>query len=788
MMNYSRTIFTISKLIYPKYNPIWFVIYMYVKYHSIFKRQIKYKLETLPDKALLNILQKVAMSSSDVHNCALVHPENVYLSDKILNLHHKEIKHAKSARIVTSLSCKRDTLYVSNTFVHNLSVPSDCGDIKLLKPSKYIEVAQEIDLSLISCPHDLSNAVTDSVVKSYFKYPKLIQVGDIVSVNIKYFCPALFYTDLKLNGVEQIHFKCNKVIYQNIQVQGQFFCVIGTTAIKQSANLQSYIPNVSKLATKSVESGEEMLSGIDMCPYGLQRYLGELTLAVAPFIKSKNLKLKPLFLLQGEEGCGEDLLLKAVAAQMGMHHFVIHNSEIVANVYAQNESKTNSLFFQAKMAAPCLVSIHKFEHIGQNAEGQYDPRLTNSFSHHLEALFQNNPYPVIIFCCTSSKYIPAELKRLFLEAFEVNSPTDVEREENLRWIVEMNDLTANGEVYGKVANKTHGFYFKDLEALVYHAACKGEGVLEEEHFEEALEFMQKNYNESLGAPKVPKVRWADVGGLTDVKEEIIKTINLPLKHPEFFEKSGLSRSGILLFGPPGTGKTLIAKAVATECSLCFLTVKGPELLNMYVGQSEQNVREVFQRARQASPCIIFFDELDSLAPNRGLSGDSGGVMDRVVSQLLAEMDGLETSGKVFVIGATNRPDLIDPALLRPGRFDKLLYVGPCADPDSKVSVLKALTRKFNLSPDLDLKELVLTCPKNVTGADFYGICSCAWSTAAKRLIGDIQRDGLNADDYSCRDIQVRTEDFLQAIRSVKPSISEDDLKYFDNLKRELSSS
>ncbi|XP_050312239.1 nuclear valosin-containing protein-like isoform X3 [Anthonomus grandis grandis] len=531
MMNYSRTIFTISKLIYPKYNPIWFVIYMYVKYHSIFKRQIKYKLETLPDKALLNILQKVAMSSSDVHNCALVHPENVYLSDKILNLHHKEIKHAKSARIVTSLSCKRDTLYVSNTFVHNLSVPSDCGDIKLLKPSKYIEVAQEIDLSLISCPHDLSNAVTDSVVKSYFKYPKLIQVGDIVSVNIKYFCPALFYTDLKLNGVEQIHFKCNKVIYQNIQVQGQFFCVIGTTAIKQSANLQSYIPNVSKLATKSVESGEEMLSGIDMCPYGLQRYLGELTLAVAPFIKSS----------------------------------------------------------------------------------------------------------------------------------------------------------------------------------------------------------------------------------------------------------------ILLFGPPGTGKTLIAKAVATECSLCFLTVKGPELLNMYVGQSEQNVREVFQRARQASPCIIFFDELDSLAPNRGLSGDSGGVMDRVVSQLLAEMDGLETSGKVFVIGATNRPDLIDPALLRPGRFDKLLYVGPCADPDSKVSVLKALTRKFNLSPDLDLKELVLTCPKNVTGADFYGICSCAWSTAAKRLIGDIQRDGLNADDYSCKDIQVRTEDFLQAIRSVKPSISEEDLKYFDNLKRELSS-
>ncbi|KAH1003625.1 hypothetical protein HUJ04_003512 [Dendroctonus ponderosae] len=298
--------------------------------------------------------------------------------------------------------------------------------------------------------------------------------------------------------------------------------------------------------------------------------------------------------------------------------------------------------------------------------------------------------------------------------------------------------------------------------------------------------MQSNYNESLGAPKVPKVQWSDIGGLNNVKEEIMKTINLPLRRPDLFKKSGLTRSGILLFGPPGTGKTLIAKAVATECSLCFLTVKGPELLNMYVGQSEQNIREVFERARQASPCIIFFDELDSLAPNRGLSGDSGGVMDRVVSQLLSEMDGLNNGAKVFIIGATNRPDLIDPALLRPGRFDKLLYVGPCTEEGSKVSVMQALTKKFKLASDVDPQEIVSSCPKNITGADLYGICSTAWSSAAKRLIDRIERDALNAEEFTDQHVEVTAADFARAIEDVKPSISEVDLLYFEKLKRELT--
>ncbi|KRT81407.1 AAA protein, partial [Oryctes borbonicus] len=305
-------------------------------------------------------------------------------------------------------------------------------------------------------------------------------------------------------------------------------------------------------------------------------------------------------------------------------------------------------------------------------------------------------------------------------------------------------------------------------------------------FDAALDTMRANYAESMGAPRVPRVQWSDVGGLGDVKAEIIRTINLPLKHPELLKGSGLRRSGILLYGPPGTGKTLLAKAVATECDLCFLSVKGPELLNMYVGQSEQNVREVFDRAREASPCIIFFDELDALAPNRGISGDSGGVMDRVVSQLLAEMDGLNKEATVFIIGATNRPDLIDPALLRPGRFDKLLYVGPAETHDAKFSVLQALTRKFKLTGSTNLDEIVRMCPENISGADFYGLCSGAWMSAARHLIERVERGELNNDDVSHENVIVDTVNFIDALKSIKPSINPEDMRYFKQLKQEFS--
>ncbi|MEW5303052.1 MAG: hypothetical protein WDW36_005782 [Sanguina aurantia] len=266
---------------------------------------------------------------------------------------------------------------------------------------------------------------------------------------------------------------------------------------------------------------------------------------------------------------------------------------------------------------------------------------------------------------------------------------------------------------------------------------------EQQHVQSALAQVKARTATEVGAPSIPNVRWDDVGGLEGVKKMILDTVELPLKHRDLFSSSLRRRSGILLYGPPGSGKTLLAKAVATQCAANFMSVKGPELINMYVGESERQVREVFARARRASPCVLFFDELDSLAPARGAAGDSGGVMDRVVSQLLAEIDGVQVAGgaaiELFIIGATNRPDLLDAALLRPGRLDVLVYVGIAEEPSAKLKVLQALTRKFDLARDVDLTAVSEACPVTLTGADLYALCADAWMGALKDAIDKLEQ-------------------------------------------------
>lgn len=347
-------------------------------------------------------------------------------------------------------------------------------------------------------------------------------------------------------------------------------------------------------------------------------------------------------------------------------------------------------------------------------------------------------------------------------------------------------------------------------------------------FEVALNKARASYSESIGAPKIPNVTWDDVGGLASVKNDILDTIQLPLEHPELFSDGLKKRSGILLYGPPGTGKTLLAKAVATSCSLNFFSVKGPELLNMYIGESEANVRRVFQKARDAKPCVIFFDELDSVAPKRGNQGDSGGVMDRIVSQLLAELDGMAGGGDgsdVFVIGATNRPDLLDPALLRPGRFDRMLYLSVSETHDAQLNILQALTRKFKLDPDLgDLSVIANQCPFNLTGADFYALCSDAMLKAMTRKASEVDEKlvKLNAEhplrprlaaeasaptaqvyphpfpitpqyylaemaQPSEIEVRVNRVDFEAALRELVPSVSEQEMEHYRAVQSKFSS-
>eukprot|EP00359_Climacostomum_virens_P000251 CAMPEP_0204898838 /NCGR_PEP_ID=MMETSP1397-20131031/1512_1 /ASSEMBLY_ACC=CAM_ASM_000891 /TAXON_ID=49980 /ORGANISM="Climacostomum Climacostomum virens, Strain Stock W-24" /LENGTH=707 /DNA_ID=CAMNT_0052066725 /DNA_START=174 /DNA_END=2297 /DNA_ORIENTATION=+ len=293
---------------------------------------------------------------------------------------------------------------------------------------------------------------------------------------------------------------------------------------------------------------------------------------------------------------------------------------------------------------------------------------------------------------------------------------------------------------------------------------------------------------------VPNVRWEDVGGLMHAKQDIMDTVLLPLQQPELF--AGLQpRSGLLLYGPPGTGKTLLAKAVATECSLNFVAVKGPEMLSMYVGDSEKNIRDLFRRCRETSPCILFFDELDSLAPARGASADSGKVMERVVAQLLTELDGVRKSTGLFVIAATNRPDLLDPALLRPGRFDKSVFVDVCRDRPSQLKILEAVTRKFNLAPTCDLSRVVESLSLRYTGADFYALASEALMHAYKEKASELHSQWNPAygpltaflEDQDLT-VEINSSHFVKAALAVTPSLSEEELGRYRSLNRTIEGS
>jgi len=260
-----------------------------------------------------------------------------------------------------------------------------------------------------------------------------------------------------------------------------------------------------------------------------------------------------------------------------------------------------------------------------------------------------------------------------------------------------------------------------------------------------------------------------------VKRVIGETVRVSLEG-----KTKLNRAGIVLYGPPGCGKTLLAKAVASECGITFLSVKGPELLNMYVGQSEHNVRQVFERARSAAPCIVFFDELDSLAPVRGQSGDSGGVMDRVVSQLLAELDGVQSNRDLFIIGATNRPDLLDQALLRPGRFDMSLYVGIGDDILSKTRVLTAACRNVRLAPGTNLQTVASRCGNGMSGADLYSIISRATMFAIQEQVALIEKGDLKEQDAQ---VLVDMAHLLLAADQARPSVAEDELQRYEALMK-----
>ncbi|KAL1947477.1 hypothetical protein VTO73DRAFT_14438 [Trametes versicolor] len=541
-------------------------------------------------------------------------------------------------------------------------------------------------------------------------------------------------------------------------------------------------------------------------------------------------------LLEGPRGVGKSTTAGWVAQRLGIHVLEVDCYDVIGDTDAKTEGTLQARFERAASCSPCILLLKHIDAFAQSTQGLEpgkEPAIAEVLRDCIAGLqpsWNLTGFPVLLLGTTDSHdRVPPKILSCFKHEVLFEAPGEAERYDILLSTLANSTLAPDVSVKD-IAVQTAALVAADLVDLAARAKAAAvqrsidalssnvydvfsSGIpLTAEDFDSALGKARASYSESIGAPKIPSVSWDDVGGLAHVKADILDTIQLPLEHPELFADGLKQRSGVLLYGPPGTGKTLIAKAVATSCALNFFSVKGPELLNMYIGESEANVRRVFQRARDARPCVIFFDELDSVAPKRGNHGDSGGVMDRIVSQLLAELDGLsggKTGADVFVIGATNRPDLLDPALLRPGRFDRMLYLGVSTTHEAQLNILQALTRKFRLHPDLKLERVAEQCPFHYTGADFYALCADALLKAMSRKAEELEViiAELNAapppnsphpfpmtPQYYLgelatpaeTEVLVSEEDFNAALRELVPSVSQDEMDHYARIQQRFS--
>ncbi|KAF1932369.1 AAA-domain-containing protein [Didymella exigua CBS 183.55] len=562
----------------------------------------------------------------------------------------------------------------------------------------------------------------------------------------------------------------------------------------------------------------------------LRRRLREL-MSVATSPRAIHLGLPPVAILltSTQRGIGKAAISTKACEDLGLHTFAIDAFDIVTEGGAGGGDVKTEGFLKARAERGLSCGAEFTALLLKHVDALTADRMNTALK---EILADSR---VLIATTTEIDKVPEGIRGLFTHELEMTAPDEGEREGILRSIIDDAGIRLSPDVdLGNIAVKTAALVagdlvdvvdravvakrtrIEELAATASKASLSGEVVtardielagghssnsLTKADLDGAVDAARKNFADAIGAPKIPKVGWSDVGGMSHIKDAVMETIQLPLSRPELFAKGMKKRSGILFYGPPGTGKTLLAKAIATEFSLNFFSVKGPELLNMYIGESEANVRRVFQRARDARPCVVFFDELDSVAPKRGNQGDSGGVMDRIVSQLLAELDGMSDGGEgVFVIGATNRPDLLDQALLRPGRFDKMLYLGVSDTHEKQQTILEALSRKFTLHPDLSLARVSQGLPFTYTGADMYALCSDAMLKAITRQARAVDRkvkahndshdqkisiayffDHLATDEDTA--VMVTEQDYMDAHKELVPSVSADELRHYDRVRR-----
>lgn len=503
-------------------------------------------------------------------------------------------------------------------------------------------------------------------------------------------------------------------------------------------------------------------------------------------------------LLFGPPGCGKTCLVGAIAGELKIPLIKITGPEIVCSMSGESESKLRDLFQMARTNSPCILFIDEVDAITPKRETVQKEMERRIVAQLLSCIDEIDSPMIVIGATNRPESIDPALRRAgrFDREICVGIP-DVEGRSMILQVV-CSKLKIDSNVsFFELASRTPGFVGADLRSLAREAASvaidrilKVSNIIGSAEFEETLNMTtitQQDFDHAIGCVQpsakregfvvIPNVSWSDVGALASVREELLLSVVEPIKNPSLFKHFGITvASGILLWGPPGCGKTLLAKAVASETHSNFISVKGPELLNKYVGESERAIRQVFERAKASSPCVVFFDELDSLCPRR--SGDSESSSARVVNQLLTEFDGLEDRKSVYILAATNRPDMIDPAMLRPGRLDKLLFVG-LPDAMDRLDILMTITKNIPLDGLVDLPRIAtdVKCD-GMSGADLKALTR----EAALLAIKDILRE----PSLKCSSSVVTMAHFHAALENARPSVSRIEAESYESLRYLLS--
>ncbi|QLL33119.1 hypothetical protein HG536_0E00290 [Torulaspora globosa] len=691
---------------------------------------------------------------------------------------------------------------------------------------------------------------------------RILHVGDMIPISFDTTLATLYSEDLD-SGLSDSTFLDSSLLNQKEDALVWFY--VEGVKLNDDSHLDAEFviePSKTKLVTANIIdkaplklSKCDFISYFDLDPvfhYDLTKfpYAQKLTdlLETSLKCKDKRIKISTTVLLRSTApNCGKSSLVQSIALNLGFHLLAIDCLTLSVNAGSQDSTAKTIGYLRGKIEGvltntrPAIVYLSHLDVLimakdpNQNPESLRASRAMDLEIAKLITDIASNFEDTVFICSVSDPdSLPTNVRNHMKFELDVPVPDEPQRNAFFEWFLSPSllnrGLGGNIPRYAvstdvslpRLSQHSAGLTPLDIRVIVetakFQCAKRHKSndnvlfspsdymIISNDDLNFSISKARDDFSASIGAPKIPNVTWDDIGGMDLVKGEIMDTIDMPLKHPELFASGMKKRSGVLFYGPPGTGKTLMAKAIATNFSLNFFSVKGPELLNMYIGESEANVRRVFQKARDAKPCVIFFDELDSVAPKRGNQGDSGGVMDRIVSQLLAELDGMGSSGDgVFVIGATNRPDLLDEALLRPGRFDKLLYLGISDTNEKQCNILQALTRKFDLDDEVDLMAIADKCPFNYTGADFYALCSDAMLNAMTRTAGEIDQklveyneshsDSLTLKHWfdkiaTPRDVKVKVAmtDFLKAQRELTPSVSDEELSHYLKVRANFESS